>query len=218
MACCCVFMDLGLDGDTLDRALNDAGALRSVHAAFAAAQDAVYAYEGAVNKFLHDDKGSTLIACWGLPLGLRGRRHAMRPGGAAGIRVIDGARFETINRRHEGRRLLRRYRVHPAARVHSSRGLHQPGRAPHGPEERSDRGRGHRLRTLTVEALGEVWVKGPRARGRLPTFKYDPRHSRRGPRLHHTVVVSKATRPLPHVCARLLTSRRPPPRRVSPVP
>ena len=67
VACCCVFMDLGLDSDTLDRALADDEALRSVHAAFAAAQDAVYAYEGAVNKFLHDDKGSTLIACWGLP-------------------------------------------------------------------------------------------------------------------------------------------------------
>ena len=67
VSCCCVFMDLGLDSDTLDRALADDEALRSVHAAFAAAQDAVYAYEGAVNKFLHDDKGSTLIACWGLP-------------------------------------------------------------------------------------------------------------------------------------------------------
>jgi hypothetical protein len=30
-------------------------------------QEAVYAYEGSINKFLMDDKGSTLIACFGLP-------------------------------------------------------------------------------------------------------------------------------------------------------
>jgi len=29
-------------------------------------QKAVYHYEGSVNKFLMDDKGSTLIACFGL--------------------------------------------------------------------------------------------------------------------------------------------------------
>ena len=34
---------------------------------FAAAHRRGLRDEGAVNKFLHDDKGSTLIACWGLP-------------------------------------------------------------------------------------------------------------------------------------------------------
>ena len=30
-------------------------------------QDSVYMYEGTINKFLVDDKGSTLIAVFGLP-------------------------------------------------------------------------------------------------------------------------------------------------------
>ena len=47
VSCCCVFMDLGLDSDTLERALHDDGALRSVHAAFAAAAQRVGAEAGA---------------------------------------------------------------------------------------------------------------------------------------------------------------------------
>ena len=67
-----LFVNLGLDEALLNRAANDRAdpshaALNFVHATFAAAQKAVYEYEGSVNKFLHDDKGSTLIACWGLP-------------------------------------------------------------------------------------------------------------------------------------------------------
>lgn len=65
--CCCAFVDLGLNSATLLHAMTDDGALERVHAAFACAQQAVYEFEGAINKFLHDDKGSTLIACWGLP-------------------------------------------------------------------------------------------------------------------------------------------------------
>ena len=37
-----------------------------VHNVLVGVQKAVYHYEGSVNKFLMDDKGSTLIACFGL--------------------------------------------------------------------------------------------------------------------------------------------------------
>lgn len=32
-----------------------------------AVQESVYEYEGSINKFLMDDKGSTLVAVYGLP-------------------------------------------------------------------------------------------------------------------------------------------------------
>lgn len=42
-------------------------AMRRAHNVLVAVQDAVYKYEGSINKFLMDDKGSTLIAVFGLP-------------------------------------------------------------------------------------------------------------------------------------------------------
>ena len=60
VSCCCVFMDLGLDSDTLKGRL-----MTTPWRVHGPSPRPVYEYEGAVNKFLHDDKGSTLIACWG---------------------------------------------------------------------------------------------------------------------------------------------------------
>ncbi|MES1908800.1 MAG: hypothetical protein MHM6MM_001670 [Cercozoa sp. M6MM] len=42
-------------------------ALRRVHDVIRRCQRAIYKYEGSLNKFLVDDKGSTLIACFGVP-------------------------------------------------------------------------------------------------------------------------------------------------------
>ncbi|KAH8076047.1 adenylate cyclase [Aureococcus anophagefferens] len=71
-SCVVVFVNLGISEAMLNGAADarsdpDGSRLRFLHDAFGAAQKAVYEYEGSVNKFLHDDKGSTLIACWGLP-------------------------------------------------------------------------------------------------------------------------------------------------------
>lgn len=41
-------------------------ALQRVHDALVCVQEEVFAYRGGVNKFLMDDKGSTLLACFGL--------------------------------------------------------------------------------------------------------------------------------------------------------
>jgi class 3 adenylate cyclase len=41
--------------------------MAQVHNVLVAVQKAVYQYEGSINKFLMDDKGSTLIACFGIP-------------------------------------------------------------------------------------------------------------------------------------------------------
>lgn len=41
--------------------------MRRSHEVLLAVQTAVYQFEGSVNKFLMDDKGSTLIAVFGLP-------------------------------------------------------------------------------------------------------------------------------------------------------
>ena len=44
-------------------------AMKDVHKVLCSVQKSIYQYEGAINKFLMDDKGSTLIACFGLPPG-----------------------------------------------------------------------------------------------------------------------------------------------------
>lgn len=63
----CLFVNLGLkDHDLLAAAQYD-DAMRRCHDVLVAVQRAVYNYEGSVNKFLMDDKGSTLIAVFGLP-------------------------------------------------------------------------------------------------------------------------------------------------------
>ena len=40
--------------------------MQRVHDALVCVQEEVFAYRGGVNKFLMDDKGSTLLACFGL--------------------------------------------------------------------------------------------------------------------------------------------------------
>ncbi|RYY34780.1 hypothetical protein EON62_02990, partial [archaeon] len=62
-----LFVNLGLkDMDMLAASKYD-DAMVKMHEVLRAAQSAVYQYEGAVNKCLNDDKGSTMIAVFGLP-------------------------------------------------------------------------------------------------------------------------------------------------------
>ena len=62
-----LFVNLGLrDMDMLAASKYD-DAMDKMHRVLCAVQAAVYAYEGSINKFLCDDKGSTLIAVFGLP-------------------------------------------------------------------------------------------------------------------------------------------------------
>ena len=62
-----MFVNLGLKEHDLLAAAHYEDAMIRAHNVLMAVQSAVYQYEGAVNKFLMDDKGSTLIAVWGLP-------------------------------------------------------------------------------------------------------------------------------------------------------
>mmetsp|Transcript_9271 Transcript_9271/g.32672 ORF Transcript_9271/g.32672 Transcript_9271/m.32672 type:complete len:2305 (-) Transcript_9271:160-7074(-) len=62
-----LFVNLGLKEHDLLAAAQYDEAMRRAHDVLVAVQTAVYQYEGSVNKFLMDDKGSTLIAVFGLP-------------------------------------------------------------------------------------------------------------------------------------------------------
>ncbi|GMH65121.1 hypothetical protein TrRE_jg11242, partial [Triparma retinervis] len=66
---CVMFVNLGLKEQQLLAAARYDEAMRDVHTVLCEVQKSVYQYEGAINKFLMDDKGSTLIACFGLPPG-----------------------------------------------------------------------------------------------------------------------------------------------------
>eukprot|EP00602_Paraphysomonas_sp_CaronLab_P010748 CAMPEP_0185039174 /NCGR_PEP_ID=MMETSP1103-20130426/35751_1 /TAXON_ID=36769 /ORGANISM="Paraphysomonas bandaiensis, Strain Caron Lab Isolate" /LENGTH=2231 /DNA_ID=CAMNT_0027577957 /DNA_START=219 /DNA_END=6917 /DNA_ORIENTATION=+ len=65
--CCVLFVNLGLKEQHLLAAAVYDEAMVQVHEVLMAVQKSVYQYEGSINKFLMDDKGSTLIACFGLP-------------------------------------------------------------------------------------------------------------------------------------------------------
>jgi len=62
-----LFVNLGLRNDDLLAAAKYEEPMRRVHEVLRAVQRSVYRFEGSVNKFLMDDKGSTLIAVFGLP-------------------------------------------------------------------------------------------------------------------------------------------------------
>ncbi|KAA0162236.1 hypothetical protein FNF28_04791 [Cafeteria roenbergensis] len=62
-----LFVNLGLRNDDLLAAAKYREPMHRVHEVLRTVQSAVYRYEGSVNKFLMDDKGSTLIAVFGLP-------------------------------------------------------------------------------------------------------------------------------------------------------
>lgn len=62
-----LFINLGLKEMHMQAAALYEEAMRNMHEVLKAAQGAVYQYEGAVNKCLNDDKGSTMIAVFGLP-------------------------------------------------------------------------------------------------------------------------------------------------------
>ena len=61
-----LFVNLGLENAILLEAAEKNSAMKVVNEVLASVQKAVYQYEGSNNKFLMDDKGSTLIACFGL--------------------------------------------------------------------------------------------------------------------------------------------------------
>lgn len=61
-----IFVNLGVGEDELV-ALDSMPKIERIHEVLKAVQKSIYAYEGSLNKFLMDDKGSTLIALFGLP-------------------------------------------------------------------------------------------------------------------------------------------------------
>ncbi|ETV87086.1 hypothetical protein, variant 1 [Aphanomyces astaci] len=61
-----LFINLGFADADLSKML-DVASVHKLHAAFAAVQKCIYDYEGTINKFLVDDKGSTAIAVFGMP-------------------------------------------------------------------------------------------------------------------------------------------------------
>ncbi|CAH0522567.1 unnamed protein product [Peronospora belbahrii] len=61
-----LFINLGFSEQDLAQMLG-ANELQRLQDAFASVQKCVYDYEGTINKFLVDDKGSTVIAAFGLP-------------------------------------------------------------------------------------------------------------------------------------------------------
>ena len=61
-----LFVNLGLTEEDMKEMSSDKD-LQMVHEIIFTVQTAVYFYEGSINKFLMDDKGSTLIAVFGLP-------------------------------------------------------------------------------------------------------------------------------------------------------
>lgn len=62
-----LFVNLGLKEQTLLAAAVYDEAMEEMHKVMVAVQESVYEYEGSINKFLMDDKGSTLVAVYGLP-------------------------------------------------------------------------------------------------------------------------------------------------------
>lgn len=62
-----LFVNLGLKEKTLLAAAVYDEAMKEMHKVMVAVQESVYEYEGSINKFLMDDKGSTLVAVYGLP-------------------------------------------------------------------------------------------------------------------------------------------------------
>lgn len=65
--CTVLFVNLGLREQHILAASVYDEAMVQVHEVLVETQKAVYQYEGSINKFLVDDKGSTLVACFGLP-------------------------------------------------------------------------------------------------------------------------------------------------------
>ncbi|DBA05442.1 TPA: hypothetical protein N0F65_007604 [Lagenidium giganteum] len=61
-----LFINLGFSEEDLAKMLDSKG-LQKLQDAFALVQKCIYEYEGTINKFLVDDKGSTVIAAFGLP-------------------------------------------------------------------------------------------------------------------------------------------------------
>jgi len=66
---CVMFVNLGIKEQQLLAAARYEEACEDVHQVLCVVQKSIYQYEGAINKFLMDDKGSTLVACFGLPPG-----------------------------------------------------------------------------------------------------------------------------------------------------
>lgn len=139
-----------------------------VHSVLQAVQTAVYRYEGSLNKFLMDDKGSTLIAVFGLPplaheddsvrgilsaLAICAKLHEL--GLTASIGVTTGPAFCGV----VGARGRREYSVlgdtvNLAARLMQYAGTKQGGVICDSPTQFSARSRLH------FENVGKITVKG----------------------------------------------------------
>ncbi len=61
-----LFVNLGI-GESQLASMNTEKDLNFIHKVLVSVQNALYKYEGSLNKFLMDDKGSTLISVYGLP-------------------------------------------------------------------------------------------------------------------------------------------------------
>ena len=64
---CVLFVNLGMKETDMNEVATNKEYISVIHEVLSAVQTAVYKYEGSLNKFLMDDKGSTLIAVFGLP-------------------------------------------------------------------------------------------------------------------------------------------------------
>ena len=84
---CIMFVNLGIKEQQLLAAARYDEAMSDVHTVLCEVQKSVYQYEGAINKFLMDDKGSTLIACFGLPPGAH--ENDCERGVLAALKVCD---------------------------------------------------------------------------------------------------------------------------------
>ena len=147
-----------------------------------------------VNKFLHDDKGSTLIACWGLPP-TPSRTTPRDASGRAAFASLTELGLRPSIGVTKGDAYCVRHRVDPAARVHvlgdsinlAARLMAQKNGVIVDASIASET-------SLTVEALGEVQVKGRNAPVAIyrPTNMIRATHDEDRIHAYYTVVVSKA--------------------------
>ncbi|OQS05187.1 adenylate cyclase [Thraustotheca clavata] len=111
-----LFINLGFQENDLAE-MHDTASVHALHTAFAAVQKCIYSYEGTINKFLVDDKGSTVIAVFGLPpvshendavrgiLAALAIRAALAPLGLkASVGIASGTAFCGIAGHHGNRR------------------------------------------------------------------------------------------------------------------
>eukprot|EP00736_Rhodelphis_marinus_P007030 Rmarinus@m.8305 len=101
-----LFINLGIPADRLTLVGSDPQAMEDAQKALRVVQEALYFYEGSLNKFLMDDKGSTVVASFGIPpcaheddaaraifAGMRIRTELLGIGLSASVGVTTGLAF-----------------------------------------------------------------------------------------------------------------------------